>query len=67
MKKNKLFTLFSLTLLSMGTPLTSIAQVIAVSQDTPAITTVVNEETENTQDQETKPETTDEDKGRCPR
>ena len=62
MKKNKLFTLFSLTLLSMGTPLTSIAQVIAVSQDTPVITTVVNEETENTQDQETKPETTDEDK-----
>ena len=62
MKKNKLFTLFSLTLLSMGTPLTSIAQVVAVSQDTPAITTVSSEETEKPQDLETKPETTDEDK-----
>lgn len=62
MKKNKLFTLFSLTLLSMGTPLTSIAQVVAVSQDTPAITTTVNEETEKKQDQETKPVPTDEDK-----
>src|SRR5574337_360910 len=62
MKKNKLFTLFSLTLLSMGTPLTSIAQVVAVSQDTPAITTVVNEETEKKQDPETKPVPTDKDK-----
>ena len=62
MKKNKLFTLFSLTLLSMGTPLTSIAQVVAVSQDTPAITTASNEETENTQDKEAKPVPTDEDK-----
>ncbi|MCJ1995066.1 hypothetical protein GYN24_10820, partial [Lactococcus piscium] len=53
MKKNKLFTLFSLTLLSMGTPLTSIAQVVAITQDTPAITTASNEETKSTQDKET--------------
>ena len=61
MKKNKLFTLFSLTLLSMGTPLTSIAQAVAISQNTPAITTASNEETEKTQDPETKPVPTDED------
>ncbi|MGX7049307.1 hypothetical protein RU86_GL000820 [Lactococcus piscium] len=62
MKKNKLFTLFSLTLLSLGTPLTSIAQAVVISQDTTAITTAVNDKTENTPNQETEPVPTDEDK-----
>ncbi|MDN5966054.1 MAG: DUF285 domain-containing protein [Lactococcus sp.] len=44
MKQNKLFTLFSLTLLS-GAPLTSIVQVGTIIQDAPAITVVPNNDT----------------------
>ena len=44
MKQNKLFTLFSLTLLS-GAPLTSIVQAGTIIQDAPAITVVPNNDT----------------------
>ncbi|MCJ1996949.1 BspA family leucine-rich repeat surface protein, partial [Lactococcus piscium] len=45
MKQNKLFTLFSLTLLSTGTPLTSIVQAGTIIKDAPAITAAPNNDT----------------------
>ncbi|MCJ1996770.1 BspA family leucine-rich repeat surface protein [Lactococcus piscium] len=54
MKQNKLFTLFSLTLLSIGTPLTSMAQAVTIDQDTTAATAAPIDNTNSAKEQETK-------------
>ncbi|MCJ1968950.1 BspA family leucine-rich repeat surface protein [Lactococcus carnosus] len=54
MKQNKLFTLFSLTLLSTGTPLTSIVQAGTIIKDAPAITAASNNDTKIVNKKETK-------------
>ncbi|MCJ1980934.1 BspA family leucine-rich repeat surface protein [Lactococcus piscium] len=59
MKQNKLFTLFSLTLLSTGTPLTSIVQAGTIIKDAPAITAASNNDTKIVNKKETKSEITE--------
>ena len=59
MKQNKLFTLFSLTLLSTGTPLTSIVQAGTVIKDAPAITAASNNDTKIVNKKETNSEITE--------
>ena len=54
MKQNKLFTLFSLTLLSIGTTLTSMAQAVTIDQDTTAVTAAPIDNTNSAKEQETK-------------
>src|SRR5574341_1177349 len=54
MKQNKLFTLFSLTLLSIGTPLTSMAQAVTIDPDATAITAEAIDNTNSAKEQETK-------------
>ena len=59
MKQNKLFTLFSLTLLSTGTPLTSIVQAGTIIKDAPAITAASNNDTKIVNKKETNSEITE--------
>ena len=59
MKQNKLFTLFSLTLLSTGTPLTSIVQAGTVIKDAPAITAASNNDKKIVNKKETNSEITE--------
>ena len=54
MNQNKLFTLFSLTLLSIGTPLTSMAQAVTIDPDATAITAEAIDNTNSAKEQETK-------------
>ncbi|MDN6690465.1 MAG: DUF285 domain-containing protein [Lactococcus sp.] len=58
MKQNKLFTLFSLTLLS-GAPLTSIVQADIIKQDSSVITAVSNKDTKSSTKIEAKSSVTD--------
>ena len=59
MKQNKLFTLFSLTLLSIGTPLTSMAQAVTIDQDTTTITAAPIDNTNSAKEIEVKPSISD--------
>ena len=62
MRLNKLFALFSLTLLSIGTPITRATQAVAMNQNTPPISAASDSDTKNTKKQEAVPEAASEQK-----
>ncbi|MCJ1996773.1 BspA family leucine-rich repeat surface protein [Lactococcus piscium] len=62
MRLNKLFALFSLTLLSIGTPLTHATQAVAMNQNTPPISAASDNDQKNTKKQEARPEVASEQK-----
>ena len=62
MRLNKLFALFSLTLLSIGTPLTHATQAVAINQNTPPISAASDSDTKKTKKQEAGKEAASEQK-----
>ena len=62
MRLNKLFALFSLTLLSIGTPITRATQAVAMNQNTPPISAASDSGIKKTKKQEAGPEAASEQK-----